>query len=493
MKSTPAFLVIDIGTTGTKLGFIDLGGAFLSTGYFDYPLETDKGGIVEQDPDLWWSGVCSATQQALAAADQPIDPIAIGLCGQMHTFVSLDERSKPLRKAIVWMDQRSESIVRQMRSDAKISERIRACTDNFAANTYTAPKLLWLQQNEPETSKQTRHIVLAKDYINLKLTGELASDYSNASGTLLYDTRRRGWSTEMLDLFGVATATMPDLIPSSEILGTLQKEPATQIGLPEGIPVIGGAADYTCHALGAGLFQPGDSSIQVGTSGSVTILTDRPVADPNKRIASWEYCLPETWASIGLTQTAGRSLNWIHSAMCRHMEPGSFFDEAERVAGFHQTSLIFLPYLNGERSPLWDADRRGVFWGVDINHTVNDFILAVMEGVCFSLQHNADSIQDIGVDCEQFVTLGGITHSPSWMKTLSGILSKPVLSSHADHTGLRGIAVLVALALNQYETAAEAVKVFSDSRTERVESKETRTASEKYSTYKWLASLTDAG
>ena len=483
--SEPLFLVADVGTTGAKVGFVTPHGRVVATGYYDYDLVTRVGGVVEQDPDAWWHGLCRTLRPLLSTLDGGMrSVVGVGLCGQMHSLVCLDATGAVIRPAIIWMDQRSEPIVRRMRSMPGVVESVRRCTGNFVANTYTAPKLAWLAAHEPQTVAQASNVVLAKDYVKYRLTGELVTDYSDAAGTLLYDTTTRRWSAEMAELFKVRTDALPALAESSEVIGAVTTDASRASGLPAGIPVINGAADHTCHSLGAGLYRRGQASVQVGTSGSIHAYTDRPVVDPHARIVCWDFCLPRTWDCLGLTQTAGRSVAWLREAVFPGTGDEQFYAWMDDVAERGDTTMVFLPYLNGERSPLWSADCRGAFWNVDINHGRDDFLLAVLEGVAFSLRDNLDAVRDVGLDPGNLTTLGGIVRSPPWLRILAGILGEPMTASDAPHTGLKGVAVLLALGLGYYDDPASAVARIADTASVPVDPKEVLLADEKYRMYR---------
>ena len=481
----PLFLVVDVGTTGAKVGFVTPAGRIAATDYYEYDLVTRPGGVVEQDPDAWWDGLCRTLGRVLGTLDGGSKSVsAVGLCGQMHSIVCLDATGCPVRPAIVWMDQRSEEVVRRMRSASDLVEAVRRCTGNFVANTYTAPKIAWLAGHEPQTLARTAKLVLAKDYVKYRLTGELVTDYSDAAGTLLYDTTTRRWSPEMAGLFGVRTDALPSLAESSDVIGTVTPDASRATGLPAGIPVINGAADHACHSLGAGLYRPGQASVQVGTSGSINVYTDHPVVDLDARIVCWDFCLPRTWVCLGLTQTAGRSIGWLRDALFPGTDDDRFYACLDDVAGRCETTMVFLPYLNGERSPLWNAHCRAAFWNVDINHGRDDFLLAVLEGVAFSLRDNLDAVRDIGIAPESVTTLGGIVRSPHWLRILAGILDVPMTASDAPHTGLKGIAILLALGLGYFGDPASAVAQIADAASAPVEPKHVLQADAKYRMYR---------
>ncbi len=307
------YLSLDIGTTGTKVALVATeDGHTIADAYSEYPIDTPRPGFAEQNPQAWWEAILSGCKSLRKSHPGEMAAIrAIGICGQMHTHVYLDAAGNPLRSAITWMDQRALPIVNRLNQDASIVRMIKAETSNNATPTYTAPQVEWVRKNDPETWKATKHILIAKDYIKYKLTGEMLIDYSDASGTLLFDVKNRRWSEKMFNLFSIPRSMMPDAAPSTTIMGKVTAEIASMTGIPEGTPVANGSGDNQAAALGAGMTQKGQVTLIIGTAGVISACSDVPLADKMDRVMCWNYGLEDRWINIGVTQTAGESLNWF--------------------------------------------------------------------------------------------------------------------------------------------------------------------------------------
>ena len=455
------YLGIDVGTTGLKVALIEDSGNVLASEYTEYPIDSPQPGFAEQDPDAWWQGFVQDCRNLRENLPQEFaNIVGIGICGQMHTQVYLDQHGQILRPAITWMDQRSSRIVDDINNNSASKQLVFQETKNFATTTYTAVHVKWVQENQPEVWSQVRHILVAKDFIKYKLTGKMVTDYSEASGTLLFDVEQRTWSDKMFKFFGIPQSYFPQARPSDEIMGTVSEEAAQMTGMTSGTPVNNGSSDNSAAALGAGMTTPGQVTLIIGTAGVITVCSDTPLVDEHNRTLCWNYCLRDTWATLGITQTAGESLNWFKKAFDSEQNgtiSGDIFDEYNQVIQDipdGSGGLIFLPYLNGERTPYWDTSARGVFFGINLATQKGHFIKAIMEGVSFALRNCVETVESLGIHIDEIRAVGGGLKSPVWLNTLGKILKKPVYTVEMPDTGLIGNMILCRHAL-QPETSVE--------------------------------------
>lgn len=471
-------LGVDLGTTGLKVALLHQAGGLIGAEYRDYPILAPHPGYAEQDPEAWWIGFVSATQVLKRRFPTEFAAIkGIGLCGQMHTQVYLDRDGQSLRPAITWMDQRSSAIVTELNQDTATRQLIFQESSNLATTTYTAPQVRWVQQHQPELWPKVARILVAKDFLKFRLTGRAVTDYAEASGTLLFDIARQTWSNRLFDLFGIARELFPEVLPSDEIIGQVSVQAAAQTGLKAGIPVVNGSSDNSASALGAGMLNPGQVTLIIGTAGVITVCSDKPLPDPANRTLCWHYCLRERWVTLGITQTAGESLNWFKRAFDSGQTDRAAGDIFE---GYNQAiahvpdgseGLIFLPYLNGERTPYWDAHARGVFYGISLTSEKAHFIKAVMEGVSFALRHAVETVESLGIAVHEIRAVGGGLRSPIWLNILANILRKPIVTVSVPDTANLGNALLCGKALGLYPSLEEASAsaVTTDSRVVNLE------------------------
>lgn len=459
-------LGIDLGTTGLKVSIFSEDGALTGSQSCEYPLLTPQTGYVEQDPDFWWQGFVSSVKRLQSAYPEPFRRIAgIGLCGQMHTQVYLDKEDRVLRPAITWMDQRSSGIVARIQSDNAGQEMLYQETANFPSTTYTALQVKWVQENEPEVWRQTRSVLVAKDYLKYRLTGVKATDFAEASGTLLFDVRNERWSTAAFDYFGISPDLFPSVGPSDEVVGSVSKQASEETGLNQGIPVVNGSSDNSASALGAGMARSGQVTLIIGTAGVVSVCSDRPLLDPAGRTLCWHYCLPKHWVTLGITQTAGESLQWFKNTFDPQDAPQAASEDIfnrynQAIAEVPDGSggVIFLPYLNGERTPYWDPSARGVFFGLNLATGKAHMIKAIMEGVSFALRNNIETIEALGIQIDEVRAVGGGLKSPVWLQTLGRILKKPISTVNMPDTANLGNILLCGKALGMVSSYQQSVE-----------------------------------
>jgi xylulokinase len=457
-------LSIDLGTTGIKVGLVDGSGKVLGAASRECSIQCPKPGLAEQDPGEWWLRFiecCRSLQEAHAADFKRIE--GVGICGQMHTQVCLDAGRQVLRPAITWMDQRSSPIVSSINASSREKALVFQETQNVAAATYTAPQLRWIRENEPQVWSRTRHVLVAKDFLKYLLTGELATDFSDASGTLLFDGVRQAWSPAMLELFGIPRGFLPELLPSDQIVGAVSPEASRLTGIKAGTPVANGCADCSAAALGAGMVSPGQVTLIIGTAGVLSVCSDRALPDRLDRTLCWSYCLRDRWVNLGVMQTSGESLQWFRNAFeggqqGKAAAEGDLFEEYNDAIGpvpDGSEGVIFLPYLSGERTPYWDSFARGVFFGLHLGVGKAHFIKAIMEGVSFSFRHCLQTIESLGIRVQQIQAVGGGLKSEAWLNILGKILRRPIRTVANPDTGLVGNMLLAGRALGWSASAAE--------------------------------------
>jgi xylulokinase len=448
----PTFLGIDVGTSSIKVISVDPAGHLLASASSPMAVSVPRPGWSEQNPEDWWTGTCSAIRRVLADIDLP-EVIAVGLSGQMHSLVALDKSNRVIRPAILWNDVRTSAEAAHIRKTVG-SDSLRRLTGNPALEGFTAPKLLWMRQNEPELFDRLAHMLLAKDYVRLRLTGELAVDPSDASGTLLFNVVDGSWSNEMCASLGIDPEILPPIVGSSEIAGTISSAAASETGLVQGVPVVGGGADNACAATGVGVVTPGDALVTIGTSGAVVAPTSTPVTDPEMRIHSMRHAVPNTWYLMGVVLSAGAALAWWR----RTSGGAGFNDLVEESAAVAPGSagVTFLPYLTGERTPHADADARGVFFGIHGGVERAHMTRAVMEGVSFALKDSLSLMSALDVNPSGAVAVGGGAGSPTWLQMLSDVLNLPLRTVGPSEGAPLGAAMLAAVGAGTFTHAADA-------------------------------------
>lgn len=444
---------IDVGTTGTKVLLVRTDGDVCAESTHEYPLATPHPNWSEQDPEDWWQATVAGIREMLSTGvARPDDVIGIGLTGQMHGLVLLDEQGQVLRPAILWNDQRT-----QAQCDA-IHElvgyrRVLQLTGNPVLTGFTAPKIEWVREYEPEVYARVASVLLPKDYVRYRLSGERRTDVSDASGMSLLDVGQRKWSTEMLAALDVPERWMPTVDESHVMGSVVHVHAAEQTGLRVGTPIAAGAGDQAAGAVGMGIVAPGVVSVTIGTSGVVFAATDAYRPEPEGRLHAFCHACPPPagWHLMGVMLSAGGSLRWhrdvlcrdlIHAAESRGSDPYELMlEEAESVpAG--ADSLIFLPYLTGERTPHPDPNARGVFFGLSLIHTRAHLTRAVVEGVTFGLRDSLELIKTTGVSVDRVRMAGGGARSPFWRQLAADVFGVSVVTVNATHGGALGAALL---------------------------------------------------
>jgi len=439
------FLGIDISTTGAKALLIDEKGQVLSSANTPLSLSTPRPLWSEQDPHDWWSGTVASIQQALARAGVDGKAVAaVGLTGQMHGLVLLDENGAVLRPAILWNDQRTAAQCDEIHRRLG-KERLIQITGNVALTGFTAPKILWVNQNEPEIYRRARHILLPKDYARFRLTGEYAMDKADGSGTILFDIRKRDWSPEVLAALDIPANWLPPTYEGPQVTGLVSPAAAAETGLLAGIPVMAGGGDQAAGAVGAGVIEPGIVSLVMGTSGVVFASTDQLLIEPQGRLHAFCHAVPGYWHLMGVMLSAAGSLQWYHDTLA----PQNDFDElvaeaAQAPAGCE--GLFFLPYLTGERTPYPDPLARGAWVGLTVRHQRAHLTRAVLEGVAFGLKDSFTLIQQAGLgEIRQVRLTGGGVKSPLWRQILASVLDAELMTVNTTEGAAYGAALCAAV------------------------------------------------
>ncbi len=452
----PLVLGLDASTTATKAVLLDPAGTVVGTGVAEYPLSVPRPLWSEQDPALWWDGACIAIRSVLASTGtDPADIVAVGLTGQMHGSVLLDAADEVVRPALLWNDQRTADACDAIRA-AVGRERLIRITGNDALTGFTAPKLVWVRDNEPEHWARIRHVLLPKDYVRLRLTGEYATDKADGAGTQLFDLARRDWSDEILADLGIDRAWMPATVEGTEITGRVTASGAAATGLVVGTPVVGGGGDQAANAVGTGVVDEGTMALSLGTSGVVFAATASPVVEPEGRVHAFCHAVPERWHLMSVMLSAAGSLRWFRDTAA----PGVPFADLSAGAGevpAGAQGLRFLPYLSGERSPHPDPLARGAFVGLTLAHDRRHLVRAVMEGVAFGLRDGLDLMTAAGVAApSQIRASGGGTASPAWVQVLADVLGAQIATVSTTEGAAYGAGLLAAVGAGWFGTVAEA-------------------------------------
>lgn len=449
-------LGVDSSTTATKAVLVADDGTVVSVGVAEYGFDAPRPGWSEQSPHLWWTGAQKAIAAALRAASADGSAVAaVGLTGQMHGSVLLDAAGDVVRPAILWNDQRTAAQCDEIRERVGASRLIGA-TGNDALTGFTAPKLLWVRENEPEAWARVAHVLLPKDYVRYRLTGDLATDLADASGTLLLEVAARAWSAEVANALDLDTALLPALFEGPDVTGTVTAEAAALTGLSEGTPVVAGGGDQAANAVGVGAVTPEVGALSLGTSGVVFVPTSAPLVQAEGRVHSFCHAIPQTWHVMGVMLSAAGSLRWYRDTVAPGESFAALVDEAAAIAPGAE-GLRFLPYLTGERTPYPDPDARGAFVGLSVRHTRAHLTRAVLEGVAFGMRDGLELMRDAGAPAPgQFRASGGGTKSPLWRQIVADILDVPVVTVATAEGAAFGAAVLAAVGAGWFARVGDA-------------------------------------
>ncbi|MBO9610401.1 MAG: FGGY-family carbohydrate kinase [Paenibacillaceae bacterium] len=449
----PCVLGVDIGTTTVKAVLFDAEGHSLASAQAEYPTYRPERFRAEQEPDDWWLKLAGLLRQLLGAADGRFRVAAVGVSSQAPGLVPLGADGKPLCRALIWMDRRADLEAAEIGStlgERRVAEYSLNRPDSF----YTAAKLLWFKRHRPKLYARTRFVVQTNGYINYRLTGTIGMDAAHAGITQLFDVPRGEWAEDVLDAFGLSAHMLPPVHPCGAIVGTVTAEAAAATGLPAGTPVVAGTVDGAAAALEAGVTQPGVAAEMSGTSSVLVTSSRQEMVSP--AFISMPHALPGQTLRLAAMSTAGASLKWLRDQLCRERPAadGYEFLNAEAESAPRRNDLIFLPYMAGERSPIWDSDARGVFFGLSLGTTRGDMIRAVMEGTAFALRHNIDIMERDGERFGTLRLLGGTAKSSLWNRIKADVLNRELEVLDGSEGAPLGAAMLAGIAAGLYPDAA---------------------------------------
>jgi len=460
---------IDIGTSGCKSLLVNGKGRVVARALKEYPLYTLEPGWSEQSPEDWWGATKITIKQLMKAVRSTGDIKAIGLSGQMHGLVALDKDSRVLRPAILWNDQRTERQCQEIHDRVGGIEGLLQLTNNRMLPGYTGGKILWVRENEPHLYEKIRKVLNPKDYIRFRLTGELATEVSDASGTGLFNVWERDWSYPLLEILDIPKEWLPGCHESSEVSGQVVSRIVKELGLPASLPVVGGGGDAVVQTTGTGIVEPGILGTTIGTAGNVTTALDRCIKNPEGKLQVFCNNMPNKWHTMGVTLAAGGSLRWFRDALGEaEMEISkrtgknvyAILSREASKAGPGCEGLIFLPFLIGERCPHADPHAKGAYIGLTLRHTKHHLVRSIFEGVIFSLKDVTEVIQAMGFPITQIRTSGGGALSRLWRQIHADVFNLEVVTvSNSAEGGAYGAALVAGVGVGIWGTIEEAVKV----------------------------------
>ena len=458
---------VDCGTSGTKTVLFDEYGKVIASKTIEYPMYQPKNGYAEQDPADWSNAMINTIKAVMTQSGVSKEDVkGVGISGQMHGLVMLDKDGKVLRKSIIWCDQRTANEVEEM--NQKLGEKkLIEITANPALTGWTAAKILWVKNNEPEIYEKCAHILLPKDYLRFILTGEFATEVSDASGMQLLDVPYRCWSDEILSALDIDKSLLGKVYESCEVTGEITSEMAELTGLKKGTIVVGGAGDNAAAAVGTGVVEDGKAFTTIGTSGVVFAHTSNISIDPKGRVHTCCAAVPNSWHVMGVTQGAGLSLKWFRDNFCAaEKETASLMgvdeyylmDKEAETVPVGANRLLYLPYLMGERTPHLDPDARGTFFGLSAMHTKKDMLRAVLEGVSYSLRDCVEVFREMNINVSDMMACGGGGTSPLWRSMLADLYNCPVKTVASKEGPALGVALLATVGAGIYSSVPEACK-----------------------------------
>jgi len=458
MSGQSLFLGIDVSTTATKALLINEQGGVVAVATSPHTLQTPQPLWSEQDPHEWWDAALASVRSVLEKAGGSAERVAgVGLTGQMHGLVLLDEAGEVLRPAILWNDQRTQSQCDEIHQRVG-KEKFIQITGNVALTGFTAPKILWVKENEPDVYAKARHVLLPKDYVRYKLTGEYAMDKADGAGTVLFDLKSRAWSSEVLEILGIDPSLMPPTFEGPEFTGRITPQAASAIGLKAGTPVVAGGGDQSAQAVGVGAVTPGVVALTVGTSGVVFATTPSALIEPEGRLHAFCHAVPGRWHFMGVMLSAAGSLQWYRDTLAPSMSFDDLLKEAESVPPGSE-GLLFLPYLSGERTPHPDPLARGAFIGLTLRHGRGHLTRAVLEGVAFGLKDSFMLIQNAGLgEIIQVRASGGGTKGALWRQILASVLEAELVTVNTTEGAAFGAALLAGVEAGAWADVEAACK-----------------------------------
>lgn len=457
-------LGIDIGTSACKVALFHTDGTVVGSANEDYPVYYPHPGWAEQNPEEWWNGVCQALKQLITSTKIDVKKIkGIGIDGQSWSAIAIDKNGSVLTNTPIWMDTRAKEICDRLNEQIG-EENIFALSGNPLQPSYTTAKIIWYKENLPEVYEKIDKILQSNSFIAYRLTGVISQDICQSYGFHCFDMKTGKWDDDMCEKMGISRSILPEIVPCHQVIGTVTNEAAKLTGLAEGTPVVAGGLDAACGTLGAGVIHPGETQEQGGQAGGMSICMDTYTADP--RLILSYHVVPGQWLLQGGTTGGGGVMRWMEREFGAYErsvaeEKGvsslnQFNELAEQVPPGCE-GVVFLPYMSGERSPIWDPDAKGVFYGLDFSKTKGHMIRAAMEGVAFSLKHNLDIAEGLGAEVNELLAMGGSANSLLWTQIKSDITGKPIAVPSSDTATTLGAAILAGVGTGVYDDFEDAV------------------------------------
>lgn len=448
-------LGVDIGTSSCKTAVFDPDGKVIAQGGSEYPVSYPEKGWAEQDPADWWNGICRAVREMIGEGSiNPADIAGIGIDGQSWSAIALDRNGNVLCPTPIWTDTRSETICRET-AERLGEEKFFGLYGNPVSPCYTWPKILWYRKNRPEVFEKTEKILQSNSYIAYRMTGEITQDLSQGYGLACFDMRKGCWDDDACEALGIPRKLLPEIVNCHQVIGRLTKEAAEQTGLKEGTPVVAGGLDAACGTLGAGVVRPGQTQEQGGQAGGMSICIDQYAADP--RLILSFHVVPGQWLLQGGTTGGGGALKWLRETMC----PGLSFAEMSELAEQAPAGsggVTFLPYMAGERSPIWNPKACGVFFGLNFGVTRGQMIRACMEGVAYALRHNLETAEAAGAKAGILRAMGGSANSRIWTQIKADVTGCGIEVPASDTATTLGAAILAGVGTGVYQSFEEAAE-----------------------------------
>lgn len=460
-------LGLDIGTTGAKAVLFDLNGNVISKGYVEYGVITPQPKWNEQKPEIWWSSISKSVEGAVKKAKiSPDDIVCVGLSSQTNGVVCVDNKGSLLRPCIIWMDRRATEetkIIREKIGAQKFHETTGVLVDPF----YSISKILWIKNNEQKIFNKTATFLQPKDYIGFKLTGQKVMDVAMASCTGMLDTRKKKYAEKILEVLDIPIDKLPELVNPTKIVGELTKEASQELGFPKHIPVVAGSGDVMVNAVGSGVIEAGQAYAKTATVSDIVASSSKPIFDKKFRFATYIHPSLQQWLSVGGATGGGLCYRWfrdvfgqLERGIAGNLGTNSYeiMNKEAELAEPGCNGLIFLPYIAGARSPIWDPKARGVYFGMTLTHRKSHFIRSILEGVAYSMRHRVDIMEnELGVSIAEMRLVGGGGRSSIWRRIMADVCGKPMLVTQGEEHEALGAAILAGVGAKIYRDIDEGV------------------------------------